>query len=112
MLRDPDTPIARVALLDRAAERQIVNTVNPTRAETSRPENVVAAFLAAAAAHPDTVAIRSAGRALTYAEVDRLTASAARGIPSGSVVGVAMRRDTGRSRLPGRLRPRAGRCGL
>ncbi|GAA3207272.1 amino acid adenylation domain-containing protein [Actinocorallia longicatena] len=66
---DPETPVARVDLLD-PGEREPVVSGGDTAVRLPGGQSVVTRFAEIAAARPGEVAIRSDGRSITYAELE------------------------------------------
>ncbi|MEV6714689.1 amino acid adenylation domain-containing protein [Lentzea sp. NPDC051208] len=98
-VRHPDTPVADLAVLPDAELGDVLHTWNATA--TEYPAATLTELLSAQAARtPDTVAVRFAGRSLTYAELDaesnRLAHElTALGVGPESVVAVCLPRSAG-----------------
>ncbi|WP_052707744.1 amino acid adenylation domain-containing protein, partial [Streptomyces rubellomurinus] len=95
LLTAPDTPIARIDLLDAEGIRRATEGRDEPPVDRTLPE----LFAAQAARTPDAVAVRSGATALTFAELDaaadRLAHRlAAHGVRAGAPVAIALPRGT------------------
>ena len=96
----PDTPLARVAILDDAELETLLRTWNATDAPPPAEPCVHRQFARVVARTPDTVALRCHGEAPTYRElaqrVERLAGwLRARGVAPGDRVGICTQRGIG-----------------
>ncbi|MFD4511774.1 AMP-binding protein, partial [Streptomyces sp. NPDC058457] len=93
---DPQLRLSDLDLLDASERATVVETWNDTAGPASAT-SVLKAFATQVAAAPDAVAVRSEGRTLTYAEVDRRSDAlawglVARGVGRESRVGLCLPR--------------------
>lgn len=92
MLDELDQPIAGIDLLT-PEEADRLDAINETE-RGGHADTVVDLFEETVAAYPDSAAIVSGDKTLTFAELDELTRRGAARIPAGSVVGICMPRSS------------------
>lgn len=90
---DPDRPVGELRLLSAEEEDEELRLRNATEQPLAGPANLVDRFSAAAARHPDRIAVSAGGVELDYASlggrVDRLAAAlVARGVRPDNLVGL------------------------
>ena len=96
VLADPYRPVGEVDVLDPAERSAVVDDWNATAVDVP-DESLPGLFAARVVADPDAVALRCAGTALTYGEVDARANRLARhltavGVGRGDLVGVLLER--------------------
>lgn len=94
----PDAPFSRLPLLDDRERSRMLFDWNQTEADYARDSRIDEAFGAVARRMPDALALRHAGEAVSYAELDERSnqiarALLARGIPAETPVGVYLPRS-------------------
>nr|WP_161928687.1 non-ribosomal peptide synthetase [Gordonia crocea] len=94
---DPAAPVGDVDLLADEEKAWLAGLPAPVR-PAAATGTLVDVFAASAAAHPDSVAVRAGGTALTYAEVDARSEAIAAGLEAagvrrGDLVGLATARS-------------------
>ncbi|WP_256980998.1 MULTISPECIES: non-ribosomal peptide synthase/polyketide synthase [unclassified Rhodococcus (in: high G+C Gram-positive bacteria)] len=95
---DATVPVGDVTIVDAAEHRSVLSQWNASGDDVSRELTLVDLLDAAAAAHPDAVAVRFDGSSMTYAEFDAHTNRLARvlishGVGPESLVAVALPRS-------------------
>ena len=95
---DATVPVGDVTIVDAAEHRSVVSQWNASGDDVSRELTLVDLLDAAAAAHPDAVAVRFDGSSMTYAEFDAHTNRLARvlishGVGPESLVAIALPRS-------------------
>jgi amino acid adenylation domain-containing protein len=96
--RTPETPIARLPLLNSTEYKRIVCEWNATAGEYPRQDCIHDAFERQARQKPDDVAVIASGRELTFGEINaranRLARFLrARGVGAGTFVGICLKRS-------------------
>ncbi|HEV8244497.1 MAG TPA: amino acid adenylation domain-containing protein, partial [Polyangiaceae bacterium] len=96
--QEPTRVIRELEIMPAPEKAEVLNAINRTEVELPT-RTLCASFRSVAALHPERVAVRSHGRALTYAELARASAALAQelvsaGVGPGSFVGVYLSRSS------------------
>ncbi|HST62930.1 MAG TPA: amino acid adenylation domain-containing protein [Longimicrobium sp.] len=94
---DAGTRISRIALLDEAERRQVIDAWNRTVVDYPRDRSIAALFAERAAAAPDALAVVAGGESVTYGVLDARASRLARhlarhGVAAETRVGICLER--------------------